>query len=170
MKAPIALKSYDPHWPVLFEIERQAMQRSGGWFKAMHHVGSTSIPGMAAKPIIDILVVLDRHEDGLACVDAMRGLGYEYRGESGIAGRHYFRKGSPRTHHVHMFAAGHPEAGRHLRFRDYLRAHPDEARAYEALKRMLAARFGSDTYSYSKAKDEFCARIERLAQLETNGE
>src|SRR4026208_1475727 len=125
MKAPIALKSYDPDWPVLFEIERQAMQRSGGWFKAVHHVGSTSIPGMAAKPIIDILVVLDLHEDGLACVDAMRQLGYEYRGESGLAGRHYFRKGSPHTHHVHMFAAGHPEAGRHLRFRDYLRAHPD---------------------------------------------
>ena len=66
MKAPIALKPYDPHWPALFEIERQAMQRSGGWFKAMYHVGSTSIPGMAAKPIIDILVVLDRHEDGFA--------------------------------------------------------------------------------------------------------
>ena len=59
----------------------------------------------AAKPIIDILVVLDRHEDGVACVDAMRGLGYKYRGESGVARRHYFRKGSPRTHHVHMFAA-----------------------------------------------------------------
>ena len=117
-----------------------------------------------------MLAVLDRPEDGTACVDAMRQLGYEYRGESGIPGRHFFRKGTPRTHHVHVFAADHPEVGRHLRFRDYLCVHSDEARAYEAMKRVLAVRFGSDTYSYSRAKDEFCARFERLALRETRGE
>ena len=138
-----------------------------GWFKAIHHIGSTSIPGIAAKPIIDILVALHRDEDGQACADAMQELGYEYRGDGGIPGRHYFRKGDPHTHHVHMWVEGHPEFERHLRFRDYLRPHPDEARAYEALKRELAARFGSDTYSYSLAKDAFCARIDRLARNPT---
>src|SRR5262245_35383074 len=78
----------------------------------------------------------------------------------GIEGRHYFRRGNPQTHHVHMFAKGHAEISRHLRFRDYLRSHPDEARAYEALKRELAARFVSNTLAYSNAKADFCARID----------
>ena len=167
MKAPIVLKPYDPNWTVLFEAERDAMERlDRGWFKAIHHVGSTSIPGIAAKPIIDILVALHRDEDGPACVGAMAELGHEYRGDGGIPGRHYFRKGNPHTYHVHMWAKHHPEIARHLRFRDYLRAHPDEACTYEKLKRELAARFGSDTFSYSLAKNEFCARIDRLAKMQ----
>lgn len=164
MKPPIVLKAYNPEWFLLFEEERSAMERlDRGWFKEIHHVGSTSIPGIRAKPIIDILVSLHRNEDGLHCVEAMRELGYEYRGDGGIPGRHYFRKGDPHTHHVHMWAADHPELGRHLQFRDYLRSHPDWAQSYEALKRQLAEKFGADTYSYSLAKNEFCARIDELA-------
>lgn len=164
MNRPIILVPYDARWPAAFAIERDAILRAcGGVIRAVHHVGSTSIPGIAAKPVIDILPVLLRHEDGLGCVEAMTALGYEARGEAGIRGRHFFRKGDPRSHHVHMFADGHPEIGRHLRFRDYLRAHPDEARAYESLKRALAARFVTDTRGYADAKDEFCARIDRLA-------
>lgn len=135
-----------------------------GWFKAIHHVGSTSIPGIAAKPIIDILVSLTRDEDGPACAEAMENLGYEYRGDGGIAGRHYYRKGNPHTHHVHMFVEGSSAYDRHLRFRDFLRSHPLEAEAYEALKHKLAAHFVSDTLSYSLAKNEFCERIDRLSR------
>jgi GrpB-like predicted nucleotidyltransferase (UPF0157 family) len=163
MKRPIVLAPHDPHWADLFDEEREALKRVGRGIVEIHHIGSTAIPGIAAKPIIDILVVLARHEDGPANVEPMQRLGYEYRGEGGVAGRHYFRKGSPHTHHVHMFEAGHPEVGRDLRFRDYLRAHRDEARAYEALKRQLAARFGSNTLLYCEAKQEFCERIKRLA-------
>jgi GrpB-like predicted nucleotidyltransferase (UPF0157 family) len=163
MKPPIVLEPHDPHWAALFEQEREALQGAGSGIVEIHHIGSTAVPSVAAKPIIDIMVVVERHADGLANVAAMQQLGYEYRGEGDVAGRHYFRKGSPHTHHVHMYEAGHPEIGRHLRFRDYLRVHPDDARAYEALKRELAARYVSDTFRYSAAKDEFCEHIERLA-------
>ncbi len=167
MKRLIVLAPYDPQWPGLFAIERDAILRAcGDLIRAVHHVGSTSIPGIAAKPVIDVMAVLARHADGLACIPAMERLGYESRGAAGIEGRHFFRKGDPRSHHVHMFADGHPEIGRHLRFRDYLIAHPDELRAYEALKRELAARFVDDVGAYADAKDDFCHRIDRLALRE----
>jgi GrpB-like predicted nucleotidyltransferase (UPF0157 family) len=105
----------------------------------VHHVGSTAIPGIAATPVIDIMGLLRRHEEGFARVSAMAALGYEFRGEAGVSRRHYFRKGEPDRHHVHLFQFDHPEVGRHIRFRDYLRQHPKEASAYEALKRNLAA-------------------------------
>ncbi|RWR13110.1 GrpB family protein [Paenirhodobacter populi] len=165
MDNPIVLLPYDNRWPALFEEERTRLRAAcGALLPDLHHIGSTSIPGLAAKPVIDILAVLERHEDGLSCVGPMRMLGYEYRGANGINGRHYFSKGAPHTHHVHMLAAGHPEIARHLGFRDYLRAHPDEARAYEALKRDLAARFRTDRRAYAAAKDAFCARIDRLVR------
>jgi GrpB-like predicted nucleotidyltransferase (UPF0157 family) len=110
-----------------------------------------------------MLATLDRHSDGLACTDAMARLGYDYRGDGGIEGRHYFRRGDPQTHHVHMFAKDHPAVVRDLRFRDYLRSHPKDAQAYETLKRELAARFVTNTLSYSNAKAEFCERIDQLA-------
>ena len=127
------------------------------------HIGSTAIPGIAAKPIIDMAPLIRRFEDGLGCVGPLARLDFEYMGEFGIAGRHYFRKGTPRTHQAHMFAADHPEVGRHVRFRDYLRGHPTEARAYERLKQELAARFVNDVAAYADAKNAFCARIETLA-------
>ncbi|MDO1581519.1 GrpB family protein [Rhizobium oryzicola] len=170
MKPPIVLEPPNPRWAALFETERLAMENvNEGWFSAIHHIGSTSIPGIVAKPIIDILVALNRDEDGAACAAAMETIGYEYRGDGGISGRRYYRKGNPHTHHVHMFVESHPAYGRHLRFRDFLRAHPEDARAYEALKQELAVRFVSDTFSYSQAKDEFCQRIARLAKQGANG-
>lgn len=161
---PIRLVPHDPRWAASFEAERAALAAAGGGLLAeLHHVGSTAIPGIAAKPVIDILAVLARPGDGLACVPAMQALGYEYRGANGIAGRHYFNRGVPHTHHVHMLPAQHPEVGRLLRFRDHLRANPEEARAYEALKQDLALRLGADRRAYSEAKSAFCARIDRLA-------
>jgi len=152
MKAPIDLTPYDPTWTALFETERIVMQKANmGWFRAVHHVGSTAIPGIAAKAIIDILVALRCDEDGRACADAMLQLGYEYRGDGGIPGRHYYRKGTPHTHHVHMWEENHQEFARLLRFRDYLRSHPREALSYEALKRDLAVRFVSDTQDWKAA-------------------
>ncbi len=167
IKREILLEPHNPSWAAAFEAERLAMESvDEGWFKAIHHVGSTSIPGIVTKPIIDILVGLYRDADGPACAGAMKNLGYDYRGDGGISGRHYYRKGSPHTHHVHMWVESNPEYQRHLRFCDYLRRHPDEARAYEALKKELAVRFRSDTMSYSLAKNEFCQRVERLARDE----
>lgn len=109
MNHPIAPHPYDPLWPVRFERERVALKTGGAdLFKAVHHVGSTSIPGMTAKPVIDILVLLARYAGGSSCIWPIQALDYGYRGANGIEGRHYFNKGKPHTHHVHMLAAGHP--------------------------------------------------------------
>ena len=160
----IILVPHDPRWARAFAAARAAnMEACGDCVLDVVHVGSTAIPGIAAKPVIDLMVLLRRHEDGLACVGPMAALGNEFHGEAGLDGRHYFRKGQPRTHHVHMYASDHPEVGRHIRFRDYLRQHPEQASAYEALKREIAARFGGDTRAYSDGKSEFCAQIDRLA-------
>jgi GrpB-like predicted nucleotidyltransferase (UPF0157 family) len=161
----IVLAPYDPTWPSQFAAARdEILSACGGLVIEVHHIGSTSIPSIAAKPVIDVLPVVRRFADGFACVTSMQSLGYESRGEYGIEGRHYFVRGDPRSHQVHMFAADHPEVARHLLFRDYLRAHPAERAAYERLKRELAERFRSDVPAYAAAKTPFCDRIVRLAQ------
>lgn len=133
---------------------------------AIHHIGSTAIPNIYAKPIIDILV----EAKNLTQVDtrnaAMATLGYEAMGEFGIAGRRYFRKhdaAGVRTHHVHVFEQGSPESDRHLAFRDYLIAHPDEAHQYSQLKRSLANQYPDDRESYMDGKDSFIKEKERQA-------
>lgn len=164
MTAPVEIHPYDPVWPALFEQEQLAIRSAcGDWLLEVHHVGSTAVPGLAAKPVIDILAILARHDDGLACVPAMKQLGYEYRGANGINGRHYFSKGRPHSHHVHMLAADHDEAARLLRFRDHLRSHPEDAQAYEALKRGLAQRFAADRSAYTEAKSAFCLNLSHPA-------
>ncbi len=166
VSAKIEICPHDPLWPTAFEREKAAVLAAcGAILLAVHHVGSTSIPGLAAKPVIDMLAVLDRHDDGLACVAPLLSLGYEYRGANGLAGRHYFSKGRPHSHHLHMLAQGHPEIARLIGFRDHLRANPAEAAAYEALKRDLALQYGEDRRCYTDAKSAFCKRIMRTAGL-----
>jgi len=163
-KRRIVAVPYDPRWTDLFARERAAIvQACGCHVSAVHHIGSTAVPGLAAKPVIDILAVLREPEDGVLCIAPLKVLGYRFRGANGIDGRYYFTKGNPRSRHLHMYPADHPEVGRHLRFRDYLRSDPDEAAAYADLKLRLAARFADDLLAYAAAKDEFCARIDRLA-------
>jgi GrpB-like predicted nucleotidyltransferase (UPF0157 family) len=160
----IVLVPYDPQWADLFAREHAAIvQACGCHVIAVHHIGSTAIAGLVSKPIIDILAVLRRPEDGAACIGSLARLGYEFRGAYGIDGRFYFTKGNPRSHHLHMYPSDHREVERHLRFRDYLRSHSDEAAAYVDLKLQLAARFADDPQAYSTAKNEFCVRIDRLA-------
>ncbi len=96
----------------------------------------------------------------------MQDLGYEYRGEAGIAGRHYFKMKGSKSRNVHMFARDNENMKRHLRFRDYLRAHADARREYEALKLGLAKEFVSNTHAYADAKTEFCKKIDARAKLE----
>ena len=161
----IVLAPYDPDWPSQFAAARAEMMAAcAGLMLDVHHVGSTAIAGLAAKPVIDMMPVLRRHEDCLACIAPMRALGYAYRGEQGIAGRHYFVRGDPRTHNVHVFVFDHPEIERHLLFRDYLRAHPEKRKAYLLLKLALAKEFADDRRAYAEAKTPFCERIVALAR------
>ena len=133
---------------------------------ALHHIGSTAIPGIHAKPVIDMLLEVPT----LASLDArspvMESLGYEAMGEFGIPGRRYFRRNDAsgtRTHQVHSFVAGSAEATRHLAFRDYMRAHPDVAREYGALKARLAEEYPDSMDAYMDGKDAFVKQHERLA-------
>ena len=133
----------DPDWPWQFEREAGHITRAlGSSIVAIHHIGSTSIPGMFAKPIIDILLEV-RDSSALDAISTgMETLGYESLGEFGIIGRRYFRKNDSsgiRTHHVHAFLRGDLHVRRHVAFRNYLIAHPDIAGAYSALKQALAA-------------------------------
>lgn len=159
MNPTVQVLPYQPAWPAAFESEAsrvaQALGDAGG---ALHHIGSTSVPGLAAKPIIDMLLevsdlaALDRRSDALVAQ------GWEAKGEFGLPGRRYFRKTDAqgrRTHHLHAFEAGSAEARRHLAFRDYLIAHPDVASAYGTLKRALAAAHPEDMSAYMDGKDPF---------------
>jgi GrpB-like predicted nucleotidyltransferase (UPF0157 family) len=173
----IILAEYDPAWPAMFEEERALLQHSiGEWAVAIEHVGSTSIPGIAAKPIIDIGVVLRDYVDALWCITPLVELGYECLGEFGIPGRIYFRKrtdspllgqapghGVGRTHQVHMYEQGHAEHIQHVLFRNYLRENPDARREYEALKQRLAEQF-DDVEAYAEAKSDFVQDILRRAK------
>jgi GrpB-like predicted nucleotidyltransferase (UPF0157 family) len=108
-KPPIVLVPHDRDWTRAFAEGRAAiLEACGGYVLDVVHIGSTAIPGIAAKPVIDMLPLLRRHEDGFACVDAMAELGFEFRGEAGLCGRHYFIKGQPRTHHVPHVRIGLP--------------------------------------------------------------
>lgn len=166
MSRKVELQSYDPEWLRLFEAETE---RLTAVFQpnlvAIHHIGSTAVPGIKAKPIIDILVVVRDIEQVDTVNEAMNQLGYIARGENGVDGRRYFRKGSDvyHTHHIHTFQDGHHEIARHLNFRDYLIAHPDVAQAYGRLKEELARKYVSEPPLYTNSKTDFIEDVNEKA-------
>jgi GrpB-like predicted nucleotidyltransferase (UPF0157 family) len=161
----IRIEAHDAGWRAMFLLEQANIAHAlGGTLIAAHHIGSTAVPGLAAKPIIDILLevrgfdLLDAQSDSLAA------LGYAARGENGIAGRRYFQKGGARrTHHLHAYVHGDPNVTRHLALRDYLVANEVLAREYAALKRQLALRHRLDPAAYQAGKDAFLHRHEAAA-------
>ncbi len=161
----VEVKPYDEQWGSKFEEESLKLYEIfGAEIIELHHIGSTSVSGLQAKPIIDMMpVVKDIHRiDGFNA--AMIAIGYEPKGENGMAGRRYFQKGGDnRTHHVHMYALDHSEIKRHLAFRDYLRSHPDVAQKYGNLKEKFAQRFPYDIESYIKGKEQLALEINRKA-------
>jgi|LSQX01.2.fsa_nt_gb GrpB-like predicted nucleotidyltransferase (UPF0157 family) len=162
----IIVVPYQTEWPAAYEREKALLTATlGAVVLASHHIGSTAIPGMWAKPIIDILLVVTSLDTLDLLDDDMIALAYLPRGENGIPGRRYYRKGSEavHTHHVHAYEAGHHDIERHLLFRDYMACHPDQAQAYCALKRDLAARYHDDAESYVAGKDAFIKEMDRQA-------
>ena len=139
---PARLVDYDPGWPAAFESERAHVAEAlGDLALEIQHMGSTAVPGLAAKPVLDLLAGLRTLGLPPERIAAVERLGYEYKGEYGLPGRLFFRKGGGRrTHHLHAVKHGSELWRRHLAFRDYLRAHPDEAERYAAEKRRAAAR------------------------------
>lgn len=162
----IVLMEHDPAWlhAARDEAARIALA-CGNALLRVEHIGSTSVPGLKAKPILDLMPLLRAYDDGYQCVAPMRAMGYWYADDFGIPGRHLFVKGAPRTHHVHMLVEGSKEAARHLAVRDTLRIDPELSARYAALKESLATRFGADRQGYADAKSELMLEIFRRAGI-----
>jgi len=158
---------HNPEWRAVFEEEAGLIAAAlGANAAAIHHIGSTSVPNIYAKPVIDLLIEVGDITELDKQSSAMESLGYEVMGEFGIPGRRYFRKDAPggiRTHQIHAFERGSAEAGRHLAFRDYLTAHPADALEYSELKRKLAEEHPHDLDAYMDGKDGFIEEIDRRA-------
>lgn len=160
----IELVAYDPSWPQRFVGEAAALRAvlPADLSVAIEHFGSTAIPGLAAKPTIDIMLVVADRGRWSELVEPVQSLGYVYWAENPAPHHMFFVKGMPpfgtgRTHHVHVHR---PEEARALlAFRDYLITHPEEAARYAALKRELVERFRTDRDAYTKAKAEFVGEI-----------
>ena len=161
----IEVISYNPIWPIQFESEKSAIESSlGDVVVGVHHVGSTAVEGLAAKPIIDIILEVRSLESLDQSTPKLELMGYEAKGEFGIPGRRYFRKGrSQRTHQIHTFKTGDHNIFRHLAFRDYLSRHPDARREYQELKIKLAMDCNDDLDFYCDGKDTFVKHHEARA-------
>ncbi|MBS4201782.1 GrpB family protein [Bacillus sp. FJAT-49732] len=142
-------------WAILYIREEKILKEIfNDKIVDIFHIGSTSIPGIGfAKPIIDILIVVKDIKIVDSFNEQLQDIGYEPRGENGIAGRRYFPKGQEhRTHHVHIYQVGHVNIKTHLDFKDYLMAHREDAASYGDLKRRLAKQFPEDHYKYQEEK------------------
>jgi GrpB-like predicted nucleotidyltransferase (UPF0157 family) len=168
MARRITLEPHNAQWATDFAVEahnlRQALNET---LLHIHHIGSTSVPGLIAKPVIDILLEVISLDSLDEQNNQMTALGYSPRGEYGISGRRYFVKGGERrTHHVHAFEAGSMHIIRHLAFRDYLQRNGDIASQYADIKLSAAKHCQNSSEIYSQLKNDFIARHEALALAE----
>ncbi|MFD2043380.1 GrpB family protein [Ornithinibacillus salinisoli] len=154
--------SYNEKWASMFSVEAEKLRLIfGNEIIDIHHIGSTSVVGLKAKPIIDIMPIVKNINIVDNYNEKMKNIGYEPKGENGITGRRYFKKGGDnRSHHVHIYQIGSYEITRHLAFRDYLRKHPDVKKNYGELKEQLAQQFPYDIASYINGKEGFAREIE----------
>jgi GrpB-like predicted nucleotidyltransferase (UPF0157 family) len=161
-QASVEIVDYDPAWPARFEEEREVLQRVlRPWLAGpIEHIGSTAIPGLAAKPVIDIMAGVDTLDGSRDAIEAAATLGYCYFPYQASI-RHWMCKPSDafRTHHLHLVPVVSPQWPRPIAFRNYLRAHHDVAAEYEQLKRALAVKFKFDREAYTKAKSAFIDTI-----------
>jgi len=164
----IVVVEYDPAWPQRFESLRAPLAAAlGDVALAIEHVGSTAVAGLAAKPIVDMDVVVARGQVGTA-IERLASLGYEHKGDLGVPGREAMRHppGAPR-HHLYVCPEGNLALANHLAVRDYLRANVDAARAYSELKRRLAVTFADDVDGYVDAKTPLILEILRASGFDT---
>ncbi len=169
---------YDPTWPDTFEELKDVIERAvGDLALRIEHVGSTSVPGLSAKPVIDLDVVMPSYEALPEIVARLSTLGYMHEGDLGIKGREAFaregrdvprdgRGGEWPSHHLYVCPPDGEGLIRHLAFRDYMRSHPEEVAAYEAVKRRLAEQYPYDAEAYTEGKTEYIEGILRRAGVE----
>ena len=161
------IADYDVSWPATFLALRDRIRPVlGSIADAIEHVGSTSVPGLAAKPIIDIDVIVSHRDRVPAATERLRLLGYVHQGNLGIQDREAYETpaGLP-AHHLYVCISGSPALTNHITVRDYLRTHPECAAAYGRLKKELAGRFPDDVGQYTRAKSECILQILRNAGI-----
>lgn len=165
---PVILAAYSPEWPRTATTHAGRLQVLGPNLVAVHHIGSTSVPGLIAKPIIDLIPVIN----SLTSLDEqhqrVEALGYQWHGELGISGRRYCTladEAGVRAVQLHFFKEGSPHIERHIAFRDYLRAHPEEANAYAIEKRRAQSLHPANSHAYTDEKDKWIRAAETKALI-----
>ncbi len=175
MTRPLKIVAYDSNWPNLFEKEKKLIFETVGHIVVRaEHIGSTAVPGLGAKPIIDILAAVNHLDQAKLCIEPLKLIGYEYEPEleAQIPERRFFNKGKPpkdQHYHLHMVELTSDFWKRHLLFHNYLRAHPEVAQEYEKLKKRLAAKYGRNREDYTEAKTPFIVSIVAKARTEYEG-
>lgn len=172
MSQHIVVTDYNPLWVIKYEEESLLIKDIlADNCISIYHIGSTSVPRLAAKPIIDIMVVVKSLKKVDDMAEKFIKIGYEYLGEFGITGRRYLRKGGDeRTHQIHIFQADDwNNIGRHLAFCDYMRTHEKERAEYARIKMALAQKFPYDIDGYCNGKEDFVRRVEKLAFSQFDG-
>jgi GrpB-like predicted nucleotidyltransferase (UPF0157 family) len=166
----IEIVDYDPRWPALFDEEARRLRATldPSLIIEIEHFGSTAVPNLSAKPVIDILIAVRSLPNAhTPFIEGLRTLDYVWWADNPKADRMFFVKGMPpfgsrRTHHVHVTEI-HGEMWQRLTFRDWLRAHPDQARSYDQLKRRLATEYSTDREAYTDAKSAWIESAMRKA-------
>lgn len=161
MTDPIQIVPYDPRWAIEFaRLRDHLLEAIGDLALAVEHVGSTAVPGLPAKPILDIDVVLGSAEHVPEAIARLAEIGYRHVGDLGIKGREAFDRATDTSaHHLYVVVQGSEPWRNHIQFRDYLREHPASAEAYARLKRSLADEFQNDREKYTNAKTKFVEEV-----------
>ena len=159
-KGELFLSDYDARWNQAFEEESiELNRRIGDVIAGIHHIGSTAVLNLRAKPIIDIAIELIDFEEGYGCRELLSAMGYKHRIVPELAERHYFSKGDPRTHQIHMFKPHSPFLKEQIEFRNQLRERPELALAYQKLKERLVFTHSRDKLAYAVAKTDFIRSV-----------
>ena len=161
MSRRIVITEPDPRWPAVFaSIRDRILPAFSGMAVHIEHIGSTAVAGLAAKPIIDLVVVVPSVRLVPDAIERLAFLGYEHEGDLGVPGREAFRGPTPDpAHHLYLSPSDSPSLAAHLRFRDALRADPALAAEYATLKRLLAATVGPDRAAYVAGKSAFVEAV-----------
>ncbi|HVO71457.1 MAG TPA: GrpB family protein [Aggregatilineaceae bacterium] len=172
---PIVVVDYDPNWPSLYAVESQRILAvMGAAVVQIEHIGSTAVPGLAAKPVIDIAVGIADLAQAMTYVPMLGYLGYLYvpEAEADLPERRFFWKGTPQVHtyHISMAVPGSSVWVKPIAFRDYLRGHPEAVQRYQTLKRELARRCGTDIGAYIKGKTALVESALILAGIEARND
>jgi GrpB-like predicted nucleotidyltransferase (UPF0157 family) len=163
----VHLKPYKVIWKWMYRLEKFRLKTSlDGFVVDIQHVGSTAIPGMPAKPIIDICIAIADYRAAMRCVHLIERIGYKYKGENDSLQQHLFVKGQPTAYYLYMVESGNEILKNGVYFRNFLIQHPDIASNYVTLKQKFAKRFATDRREYQQAKRSFVQQVIEMTRSE----